>query len=397
MPQLPPLSPDVSRRDFLRVGLAWGGLASLGAGAAPSAQCVPAPLGDLVRLVRLQGDRAYPTPLGELVGGPGLDARQFTDLSRLAADRLITPQAEVFVRTTAPASVRPTPPTWRIGVSGLAARATPLELDELRRLAVPMGAHLIECAGNADPDNFGLMSVAEWDGVPLASLADRLQPGRTATGVLVSGLDDHPSVSRTSNPGAAWVLPLDALARLGAFLAVRMNGDPLTPDHGAPVRLVVPGWYGCSWIKWVDTIRLVGADEPATTQMQEFSRRTHQDGVPTRAREYTPPAIDLAATPIRVEQRRIDGRLAYRVVGIVWGGERPVDHLAIRFGSRGTPTPFPVCPPPTTHRTWSLWEYWWRPTEPGSYVIALTATDRSIRTRRLDLSYYIRRVVIDEV
>ena len=99
-----------------------------------------------------------------------------------------------------------------------------------------------------------------------------------------------------------------------------MNGEPLPLDHGAPVRLVVPGWYGCSWIKWVDELRLATPDAAATTQMREFAGRTHQDGVPELARDYEAPAIDLAATPIRVERRRVDGGIEYRIVGIAWGG-----------------------------------------------------------------------------
>src|SRR6185369_371957 len=139
--------------------------------------------------------------------------------------------------------------------------------------------------------------------VPLGDVIARQKPPADATAVLVSGLDDTAQRSRTSTPGASWVLPLASLERLGAFLAVRMNGEPLTRDHGAPVRLVVPGWYACSWIKWVNEIRFVSADAASTSQMVEFSLRTHQSGVPALAKDYEPPVIDLAATPIRVEKR----------------------------------------------------------------------------------------------
>jgi hypothetical protein len=133
--------------------------------------------------------------------------------------------------------------------------------------------------------------------------------------------------------------------------------------------------------------------------MQEFARRTHQDGTPQRAHDYTPPVIDLAATPIRVEKRRLDGRLEYRVVGIVWGGENVAARarLMIRCNPSDPFKPFTVCPTPATHRTWSLWEYRWRPTQPGPYSIVLQAASPEIRARRLDLSFYIRRVMIDEV
>jgi DMSO/TMAO reductase YedYZ molybdopterin-dependent catalytic subunit len=383
-----PYTLPMQRRDFLRGALTCGGVTFLGGTSALFEQlaaqpCDTAPLGDLVSVLRVHGDTARATAYGEILGGSGLDARRFTDLSGLTADRLITPTRELFLRTTAPASLD-------------AVHAWPLAIDSWREHVRPMGAHVIECSGNTDPDNFGLLSVAEWDGVPLTDVLAGMKRPADAAGVLVSGLDD-PTPSRSSAPGASWILPLDTLAKTGAFLAVRVNGEPLPRDHGAPVRLVVPGWYGCSWIKWVNDVRYVGADEPVTAQMIEFSLRTHQRSVPKFARDYEAPEIDLAAMPIRVEKRRVDGRLEYRVVGIVWGGQAPVDRLMIRFRVGEPPRPFTLCPRPTSSRAWSLWDYRWRPTEPGLYSIALTAADSSIRTRRLDVSFYVRRVFVDEV
>lgn len=346
--------------------------------------CLPSPPGELIGIVPLHGETARATPFGAIVGGEGLDARQFTDLSRLQPDRLITPSDDMFIRTTAPRALQDSLAAW------------PLPLDAIRRAARPMGTHLIECSGNTDPDNFGLLSAAEWEGVPLLEyLAALAPPSQTSEAVLVSGLD-HPTSSRSSAAGASWVFARAALARTGAFLATAMNSAPLPPDHGAPLRLVVPGWYGCSWIKWVNEVRPVGGDEGVTPQMIEFSLRTHQRVIPQRALDYEPPAIDLAATPIRVEKRRVEGRLEYRVIGIVWGGDRPVDRLTIRFRAGDPPTPFALCPAPRTHQTWSLWDYRWHPPAPGLYTIALAAADPAIRTRRLDVSFYVRRVVIDE-
>ena len=393
------MSNAIGRRDVLRRGVIWGGVAFLGPVAvrvehALAQSCEGSPLGDLVGTVPLHGDRPRATPFGQIVGGPGLDARLFTDLSTLQPDRLITPVAEVFIRTAAPAAARVASTGWSIALEGFKTKAS-VTLATLLERSRPMGAHLIECSGNADPDNFGLMSVAQWDGVPLVEIVEWLGFSGNA-GVVVSGYDDEVP-SRSSAPGASWVFSLEALRARGAFLAVRMNGAPLTADHGAPVRLVVPGWYGCSWIKWVNSLRAARDDEPTTSQMREFSLRTHQGGVPTLARDYAAPEIDLAATPIRVEKRRVAGRIEYRIVGIVWGGTKPVDRLAIRFTAGETPQPFTICPAPTSTATWSLWDYRWRPTSPGVYSIALRATDPAVRTRRLDVSYYVRRVVIDEV
>jgi len=392
-----------SRRHVLRTGLTLGGFA-LTAGAARLFDHVAAqtlcpsagPLGELLGTVPFIGSRPHEAPFGRIVGGPGLDARMFTDLSDLDAGRVITPTSRVFIRTAAPPDLARRLDRWTIDVEGLAKPAT-ITRGDLLKAARPMGAHLIECAGNTDPQNFGLMSVAEWDGVPLGEVIGRLRTSPGAFAVKVTGLDHDTQYSPQSIPGASWIFPLDTLSHLGAFLAVRMNGEPLPPDHGAPVRLVVPGWYGCAWIKWVNELRVVGRDEPATSQMREFAGRTHQNGVPELAREYSAAAIDMAATPVRIEKRRVDGRIQYRVIGIVWGGDRTTDRLLIRFSANDELRELQLCPAPRTHRTWSLWEYRWRPARTGVYDIVLRAADRSIRTQRLDLSFYVRRVRIDEV
>jgi DMSO/TMAO reductase YedYZ molybdopterin-dependent catalytic subunit len=389
-----------SRRRFLRASLAAAGAWTLDAGSVARLLAQPGcqaalPAGELIDTLPLTGDRHWQTPYGEVLGGPGLETRVFTDLSRLTPERLITPAHEVFIRTAVPPGVKEALPTWAITLTGPGGSRS-LGIDALRRAARPMGAHLIECAGNNNPDNFGLLSVAEWTGVPLTEVVQEMPRGNATWGLLVTG-EDHEASARSSVPGASWVIPLDALPRLGAFLATEMNGAALTLDHGAPVRLVVPGWYGCAWIKWVREIALVGPDEPATTQMLEFSRRTHQDGLPARARDYEAPVIDLAATPIRVERRRVNGAIQHHVIGIVWGGATPVSTLEIRFNVRDAWKPLDLCPPPTSTRAWSLWTHRWTPTEPGIYNIALRCPDPTIRTRRLDLFFYARRVRIDDV
>ena len=266
-----------------------------------------------------------------------------------------------------------------------------------------MGTHLMECSGNADPANFGLLSAAAWDGVRMSAVVDRL--GRLAaktgatTRVRVTGIDDGQPRSQSSVAGASWVFTRDELERTGAFLAVQMNGAPLTPHHGAPVRLVVPNYYGCSGIKWVSRIDLVSDEEPATLQMREFSARTHQNGIPTLARDYAPPAIEVAATPIRVEQwAEPDGRggerLFYRVIGIRWGGWTKRVPLTIRFRHTQPFVPVDDCPDAHAVTSWTLWSHTWRPDAPGRYQIALQTADRAIAARRLDIFYYTREVDI---
>lgn len=355
------------------------------------------PASELLGTLTLFRDRSQVQPFGEKISGTGLDARLITDLSVLEPGRLITPNHLAYIRTEIPADAANHTGPWTIEASGLVAKDTTLDLAELSQGVRPMGPHLFECSGNANPSNFGLMSVAEWEGVPLTDVVSRLRPTPDATGVLVSGFDHIGQVSQRSIVGASWVYPLSELDRLGAFLAVRMNGEIVTADHGKPVRLVVPGWYGCAWIKWVNEIRLVGPEERATTQMVEFAGRTHQTEPHRLARDYAPAAIQTAATPVRIEKRKANAGIEYRIVGIVWGGTKPVDRLSIRIGKDAEWMSFAVCPAPKTHTMWSLWDYRWKPTAPGIYDIALKVTDSSVPQRRLDSGYYMRQVKIDEV
>lgn len=353
------------------------------------------PSGTLLGTVPLSRTGAPTQPFGVKVGR-SLDARLVTDLSTLDSDHLITTAALAFIRTEAPVAAIHEK-KWSVKVSGLTGDGYSLSVADLTQRARTMGAHLLECSGNNNPANFGLMSVCAWDGVLLTDVLSRLPRSAGATSVVVSGVDHAAGSSVDSVAGASWVFPLASIDRLGAFLGARMNSEPLSPDHGAPIRLVVPGWYGCTWIKWVNDIRLAGGDEPATSQMKEFAGRTHQIARLDLARDYTPADIQTAATAVRVEKRHTERGLEYRVVGIVWGGEKPVDRLAIRFNAEDPWTPFAICPPPTTSRTWSLWDYRWKPSRPGVYDISLSVPDRSIPQRRLDAGYYMRQVRIDEI
>jgi hypothetical protein len=214
--------------------------------------------------------------------------------------------------------------------------------------------------------------------------------------VLISGFDQHSQPSDGSIPGASWIFTRDQLESGGAFLATEMNGQPLPKDHGFPIRLVMPGWYGCTCIKWVEEIALVDAAAAATGQMREFAQRTHQTGIPELARDFQPATIDLAAMPVRVEQWWIEEQMEYRVVGIVWGGTRLTNALHIRFNPDMAYVPVERYDH-KTNATWTLWTHSWRPKTPGLYRIQLRVADPGLRTRRLDMGYYTCKVIVTQV
>jgi len=349
-----------------------------------------------------------PVPPLERMIGSGLDARLATDLSELGNPQseirdpqsIVIPDNRYYVRTAAPkdldAAIAAT--RWSLAIRGRVETPASLSMADVERAAVKAGPYVMECAGNADPTNYGLLRAAAWEGAPLLPLLDRVKPAGGYR-LLVTGMDDDgPAV--TSVPGASWIFSPEQLER--AILAVRMNGAPLPRDHGFPVRLIVPGWYGCACIKWVTGIERVPENAQATSQMWEFARRTHQPadergGPPQLARDFVAAVIDTAAMPIRIEKWTVGGKIQYRVVGILWGGTKPTNALSIRFRAGDAWTKVDDCPLPKTMDTWSLWTHTWKPTETGRYQIVLRVDDPSIRTRRLDLFFYTRELEITDV
>ncbi len=385
------LGGGLSRRGFLRVAaISAGGLVtgfdrllSL-----PPADAFPG--GKLIGLVPFEDETvAHPATLI----GAELDGRLFTDLSRLSTGRLVTPNSEFFIRSAA-SRLLPDANGWKVSIEGLVERPTALGIPTLAKAAKTMGVHLMECAGNVALTRFGLISAAQWSGVPLTDVLADAKPKLGAAWVEVSGFDDYSEPSRTSVPGASWIFPAELLKH--AFLATGMNGQPLSRDHGAPVRLVVPGWYGCACIKWVNRIAFVEEGAEATSQMQEYAARTLQSGRPQLARDYDPATVDPAALPVRIEKWTVAGKIRYRIIGIAWGSSQPIKILQIRANP-----PEPFQPIAGFHQLatdpWSLWTHPWSPPAPGAYQFRLAIADPPLRARKLELGLYDRTVQITEI
>lgn len=331
----------------------------------------------------------------DTVSGAELDGRLFTDLSTLTPENTVTPSEKFYIRTRASKLLKNDTP-WTIRLGGLVSKPFDVTADHLARLAKPMGVHLMECSGNARSAHFGMVSVAAWEGVPITDILRLVKSDPRATRVLVSGFDTYSETSTSSKPGASWIFRAEDLKSANAFLATAMNRLPLTRDHGAPVRLVVPNWYGCACIKWVNEIAFTDAGVETTSHMREFASRTLQAGVPELAKDYTPASIEQAAMPIRVEKWLADGRVFYSIVGILWGGSRPVDVLEIRFNPEEDYVPVLNCAQ-TANDPWSFWTHAWLPKKTGTYIIRLRVRVPVVTARRLDAGYYARSVEISEI
>lgn len=406
---------NASRRRFLQQSLGLGAALVLAARApADAAETLALADGERQGILPFlyEGNPALNQKLSS-----GLNGRLFTDLSTLDPGAPVTPTAAFYIRTAAPDLVDLNGP-WNIPVGGLVSRKTVLTKEQLYAKNVPCGTHLMECSGNGGFARWGMLSAATWRGVPLlALLRETTAFAAGATRVLVGGVGTASFSMMPEDPGSSWIFSFEELETSGAFLATHMNGALLAPDHGFPVRLVVPNWYGCCCIKWVNELRLVDDTAPATRKMRVYAGRTGQpmdaSGRPPRlARDYVPSVMDLAAMPIRIEKWKVGQQLIYNVVGIMWGGAGPTERLAISFSPvRDHPDashpgrmkmdlqPFQ----PVTRfaaqglrQTWSFWAHRWQPAAPGRYGILLRATDPALRARRLDRGHYLRIVEVSQ-
>jgi DMSO/TMAO reductase YedYZ molybdopterin-dependent catalytic subunit len=327
--------------------------------------------------------------------GEELDGRLYTDLTSATPAQPVTAVGRFYIRTRA-SSLLSEQEVQSIQLRGLTGAPLDVRVGDLRAKARPMGIHLMECAGNTRAGRFGLISVADWTGIPLAEVLEGVRSIPKDARILVSGFDRYASQSASSEPGASWIFSLDDIRATGAFLATGMDGQPLTRDHGAPVRLVVPDWYGCACIKWLNEIRAVPDSAEITPQMQEFAFRTMQPGSPKLAREYQAPAIDQSAMVTRVEKWRVGERIRYRVAGIMWGGTVPVKRLQIRFNPEEeyiSVDEFQQSP----NDPWNFWSHSWSPAAAGTYLLRLRVAEPAMQTRRLDMGFYVREVDISEI
>ncbi len=392
------LKENVTRRALLRAGLICGGALLTCfdeiAWARPSLEKEKGAFasGKLLGLVDFADERAVQM---DTAFGAELDGRLYTDLSTLTEPERVTPTAKFYIRTRASGILREAK-SWKISVDGLARQPSQLPIAGLTRAAKPIGLHLMECAGNVRQARFGMISVGNWAGVPLTEILDNAKVKPEAARVLISGFDRYVAASATSVPGASWVFTLKELRDGGAFLATELNDQPLTRDHGAPVRLVVPGWYGCTCIKWVDSITFLDDKAEATSQMQEYAARTLQKGMPRLAKDFLPAVIDQAAMPIRVEKWLVKEKIRYRVTGIAWGGTRPVKELEIRFNPDDDYVRVENFSQ-VKNDPWTLWSHDWSPKTSGTYSIRLAVKEPLVQARKLDSGYYVRSVEITEV
>lgn len=294
-----------------------------------------------------------------------------------ALDGVATPNHLFYVRSHFPSVPDFDPRTWRLTLDDLADRPLSLSLDELRAMPRRELTCTLECAGNGGQGNRlrrGGVSTARWGGVSLAVVLRLAGPGPRAAHVVVRGFDGgvDPEVPEVSEYERS--IPLEKALHPDTLLALDMNGVPLPPEHGAPLRLVVPGWYGMDAIKWLARIRL--ADEPS--RHFYMARRYRADY--TRGPEVRGMAVkSLIARPVAGARLPLGPCM---IEGVAWAGEVTVARVEVSPDGGaswqaaellGEPEPW----------TWRLWRLAWHPSRSGEHILMPRARDSLGRSQPL--------------
>jgi DMSO/TMAO reductase YedYZ molybdopterin-dependent catalytic subunit len=284
------------------------------------------------------------------------------------------------------------PESWRLTIGG--ERELVLSLDELR--ARPAVEHTVtmECAGNGrarfDPRPVSqpwlneAIGTARWRGTPLRPLLDEAGIPEGTLEVLCTGLDR--GVEGGEEQAFQRALPLEEALREEVLLAYEMNGAPLPPQHGFPLRLVVPGWYGMTNVKWLERIELVDAPFAGYQNRQGYRMRQTEDdeGVPLDRMQprslMAPPGIPEFMTRDRTVPA---GEVVLE--GRAWSGLAPIASVEVSADGGSTWAPAEL-EPEGERWAWRGWTHRWL-AEPGEHVLCSRARDEAGNEQPLEMSW----------
>jgi sulfane dehydrogenase subunit SoxC len=281
--------------------------------------------------------------------------------------------------------------SFRLTVDG-AARPLSLSLDDLRARPSVTHAVTLECAGNgrahlsprplSQPWLDEAVGTAEWTGTPLAAVLEEAGIADSAVEVLLAGADR--GIQGGVEQQYERSLPLADALRPEVLLVWAMNGRALLPQHGFPLRAIVPGWYGMTHVKWLERITLL--EEPFTGYQQVSSYRITTDeddlGEPVtrmlpRALMIPPGIPDFASRTRFVRPGRCELR------GRAWSGHGPVVRVQVSTDSGSTWADADLAPPVGPY-AWRGWSLGWEVREAGVHELCARATDAAGNVQPLE-------------
>jgi DMSO/TMAO reductase YedYZ molybdopterin-dependent catalytic subunit len=275
------------------------------------------------------------------------------------------------------------PAAWRLEIDGRVRRPLTLSLEELRATCAVELVATMECAGNgrarmepraiSQPWLQEAVGTGRWRGVPLAAVLAEAEPLDDAVDVVFTGLDGGLEGGVPQRYRRA--LPLAEALAPDVLLAHELNGAPLPPQHGFPLRLVVPGWYGMTNVKWLSRIDVLDRPFDGYQQTTGYRLRASEEDVGTPVTRMLPRALMVPPGEpdflTRVRHLR-PGLL--ELEGRAWTGSGTIAGVEVSTDGGRTWADAALEPAAGPAWRWRRWTAAWDAT-PGEHVLCCRARD----------------------
>jgi DMSO/TMAO reductase YedYZ molybdopterin-dependent catalytic subunit len=367
---------EISRRKVLQGGAALAGLAMLRSQLPALASQRRASL-ESIRWPA-QVAQGFPTRPGEEVL-PWLDQPAENPVPDILGtpilweniDSWITPNAEFF---TVKHYTQPEidPATWQLNIGGLVGNPLTLSLADLMARESREVTFTLECSGNHGlPFLTGAIGNAVWTGTPLAPLLQEAGILAEGSEVVFFGTDTGPETVNDLQLTEQFARGMSLAEAMDPrnILCWGMNGEPLPAAHGAPLRLIAPGWYGIANVKWLQRIEILDRPWEGRFMAREYVTIREEERNGNRLARYTLVGhARLKSAPARVT--RLDGQ--HRIVGAAWGA--PIAEVEVRIDD-GPWLAATIEGQDDDQHTWEFWTLDWDQPTAGEHTITSRAID----------------------
>lgn len=270
---------------------------------------------------------------------------------------------------------------WRVAIGGRVKAPVTLTLDDIKAMPARTLRVTLECAGNGRaamslryqsmPWVYEAVGTAEWTGTPLRHLLERA--GLQDDAIEISFLGADRGFDRGTEHDYGRSLKRDVALGEDVLVVWAMNGAPLLPQHGFPLRMVVPGWYGMASVKWLNRIEALATPFQGFQQVGTYVYRAVPGGPGTPVTHIRvkslliPPGIPDFYTRSRLVERG-----PTTIHGRAWSGAG-VPITRVEFGVDGAWQEANLEPTKGQY-AWRGWSALWQ-AEPGEHELACRATD----------------------
>ena len=357
------MSKHSSRRDVLKGSLALAGMGMFG-------------LPEWALPALAQGETEVPfTDLPDVINWRRTPDRRMLDIRTV--ENVFT-HRDRFFTTQHYGHPEIDPATYRLKVSGLVDQPLSLSIDDIRALPARELVFGFECSGNRGPIN-GLSSNGRWTGVSLRTVLERAGLQDTAREVVFLGADhgeeevEFRGRSYTVDQQYGRSLPRDTALSPEPLLAYALNGEPLTPFQGFPLRLLVPGWYGAPNVKYLAEVHVQQDQYLGKYQARWY--RTLKGEMVNGEMKWKETAITRMRLKSFIARVTTNGS-RHRVFGIVLNDGTPIRSVEVKVDDGGW-QPAEISPSTTDRYGWKFFNYDWDGATPGEHTLVSRVTDET--------------------